>query len=243
MTSSTILQRVEQRSTAAAERLTGTITMRAQVRSTEVEETRADGGLVLAGYAAVFESDSEPIGGVFTERLKRGAFRKALAAQPDVRLMINHEGLSLARSTNGTLSMKEDAKGLLFRADLNPDAQLSRDLHALVTRGDMDQMSFAFTVRSDEWVTCDCAEMCECVWERTIGEIGELFELSVVTFPAYRATIVEPREVEPVQGRDGGGEIQTVTSSDAPQASSTPSVVDATNHRRRRAIAASLRTR
>jgi hypothetical protein len=81
--------------------------------------------------------------------------------------------------------------------DRDPDAvSLSRKIE----RGDVDQQSFAFTVARDEWRTCECAESedytsCDCVWERDIKEIGELFEVSVVTFPAYPDTTVQKNTV------------------------------------------------
>jgi HK97 family phage prohead protease len=245
MTGLDIRERIEARSTHAASYLgDGCITIRASVRGLDASEQRAaDAGeqsYLISGYAAVFDSDSELIGGVFTERIKRGAFRKAIAANPDVRLMINHEGVALARTTNGTLRLKEDGKGLLFSADLNPTVQLSRDLYELVKRGDMDQMSFAFTVQSDDWVTCNCTRNCDCVWERTITEIGSLFEVSVVTFPAYGATSVEPRSEEQPSGPVGGERTQTDDGSEVVVVVRTP---DAVRIRQRRAIAASLRIR
>jgi HK97 family phage prohead protease len=81
----------------------------------------------------------------FIERIAPGAFRKTLTETPDVRLLINHEGLPLARTKNGTLRLKEDDAGLYMDADL-PDTQAARDLYTLVERGDVDQMSFAFRV-------------------------------------------------------------------------------------------------
>ena len=143
-----------------------------------------DGTMRLSGYAAVFNDDSVPL--PFIERIAPGAFRKTLTETPDVRLLINHEGLPLARTKNGTLRLKEDDTGLYMDADL-PDTQAARDLYTLVERGDVDQMSFAFRVIRQKWN--------EGRTERTLTELSLADgDVSVVTYPAYPTTTVEARE-------------------------------------------------
>ena len=143
-----------------------------------------DGTMRLSGYAAVFNDDSVPL--PFIERIAPGAFRKTLTETPDVRLLINHEGLPLARTKNGTLRLKEDETGLYMDADL-PDTQAARDLYTLVERGDVDQMSFAFRVIRQKWN--------EGRTERTLTELSLADgDVSVVTYPAYPTTTVEARE-------------------------------------------------
>jgi len=143
-----------------------------------------DGTMRLSGYAAVFNDDSVPL--PFIERIAPGAFRKTLTETPDVRLLINHEGLPLARTKNGTLRLKEDEAGLYMDADL-PDTQAARDLYTLVERGDVDQMSFAFRVIRQKWN--------EGITERTLTELSLADgDVSVVTYPAYPTTTVEARE-------------------------------------------------
>jgi HK97 family phage prohead protease len=143
-----------------------------------------DGTMRLSGYAAVFNDDSVPL--PFIERIAPGAFRKTLSETPDVRLLINHEGLPLARTKNGTLRLKEDEAGLYMDADL-PDTQAARDLYTLVERGDVDQMSFAFRVIRQKWN--------EGRTERTLTELSLADgDVSVVTYPAYPTTTVEARE-------------------------------------------------
>jgi hypothetical protein len=143
-----------------------------------------DGTMRLSGYAAVFNDDSVPL--PFIERIAPGAFRKTLTETPDVRLLINHEGLPLARTKNGTLRLKEDETGLYMDADL-PDTQAARDLYTLVERGDVDQMSFAFRVIRQKWSE-----------DRSRRVLTELSlsdgDVSVVTYPAYPTTTVEARE-------------------------------------------------
>jgi HK97 family phage prohead protease len=143
-----------------------------------------DGTMRLSGYAAVFNDDSVPL--PFIERIAPGAFRKTLTETPDVRLLINHEGLPMARTKNGTLRLKEDETGLYMDADL-PDTQAARDLYTLVERGDIDQMSFAFRVIRQTWN--------EGRTERTLTELSLADgDVSVVTYPAYPTTTVEARE-------------------------------------------------
>jgi len=150
----------------------------------DVEARQAeDGTMRLSGYAAVFNDDSVPL--PFIERIAPGAFRKTLTETPDVRLLINHEGLPLARTKNGTLRLTEDQIGLYMDADL-PDTQAARDLWTLVERGDVDQMSFAFRVIRQKWN--------EGRTERTLTELSLADgDVSVVTYPAYPTTSVEAR--------------------------------------------------
>lgn len=146
-------------------------------------EVRADGdGKTLVGYAAVFDSPSEPL--PWTEFVRRGAFAKTINDGADVRLLVDHEGVPLARTKSGTLSIREDDKGLLVEAMLdetNPDA--ARVMSAL-RRGDVSQMSFAFETVKDSWST-----------DKRTRELKEvkLFDVSVVTYPAYEETMVQLR--------------------------------------------------
>lgn len=150
--------------------------------------TEEDNRLILRGHAAVFDRMSEDLGG-FTERIARGAFRKSLDRHDDVRLLINHDGLPLARTKNGTLDLREDPKGLHVYAEL-ADTQAARDLRTLIKRGDIDQMSFGFTIANDRWDEVDGAAV------RTIMEIGSLFDVSAVTYPAYPQTDVAMRAAD-----------------------------------------------
>jgi len=171
-----------------------------------VETREADGKMKLAGYAAVFNDSSVPL--PFSERIAPGAFRKTLSETPDVRLLINHEGLPLARTKNGTLLLTEDQVGLRFEAEL-PDTTEARDLWTLVQRGDVDQMSFAFRVIRQKWNQDRT--------ERTLTEVSLADgDVSVVTYPAYPTTSVEAREhlrkvIEAVkEGREITGESMLV---------------------------------
>jgi HK97 family phage prohead protease len=153
------------------------------VRDVEAREAE-DGTMRLSGYAAVFNESSVPL--PFKESIAPGAFRKTLMETPDVRLLINHEGLPLARTKNGTMTLTEDERGLLFNAEI-ADTQEGRDIYKLVQRGDVDQMSFAFRVIRQKWS--------EDRSRRVLTEVSlSDGDVSVVTYPAYPTTTVEARE-------------------------------------------------
>jgi HK97 family phage prohead protease len=153
------------------------------VQDVEARQTE-DGTMRLRGYAAVFNDASVPL--PFKETIAPGAFRKTLSETPDVRLLINHEGLPLARTKNGTLTLTEDERGLFMDAEI-ADTTEGRDLYKLVERGDVDQMSFAFRVIRQKWS--------EDRSTRTLTEVSLADgDVSVVTYPAYPTTTVEARE-------------------------------------------------
>jgi hypothetical protein len=146
-------------------------------------EVRAEGnGNTLVGYAALFDSPSEPM--PFIEYVKRGAFSKTLNDGADVRLLINHEGVPLARSKSGTLALEEDERGLRVEADLDPMNPDSARILSAMKRGDISQMSFAFRTIKDSYNA-----------DRSVRELREvqLFDVSLVTFPAYEETVAELR--------------------------------------------------
>jgi HK97 family phage prohead protease len=160
-------------------------------------EIRADGdGRTFVGYAAVFNSDSEPL--PFTERIAPGAFAKTLTnRRRDVRLYINHNSdMVLASKNSGTLRLSEDVRGLRVEADL-PNTTSANDLRELMRSGVVSKMSFGFTVpRGGDYWSEDGAT-------RTLREIT-LHEVSVVTgFPAYEATAAAVRSLEHLAERTG----------------------------------------
>lgn len=114
-----------------------------------------DGSLRFAGYASVTEYGYEVYGGPpfgWTETIARGAFKKTLAEGADVNFLINHEGMSLARTKSGTLTLLEDKVGLRANADLDPANPDVQRLQSAIKRGDIDEMSFGFRVERDEWL-------------------------------------------------------------------------------------------
>jgi uncharacterized protein len=152
-------------------------------RTNEVKfELRAveDGdGMTFTGYAAVFNSPSEPL--PFIERIAPGAFKRSLKARNDIKLLWNHDtGAVLGSTRAGTLKLEEDSYGLRVTAVL-PDTNLGRDVRTLVQRGDVNAMSFGFSVPAggDTW-NADGTE-------RTLKSV-RIFEVSVVAYPAYQQT-------------------------------------------------------
>ena len=151
-------------------------------------EVREQGdGMNFSGYAAVFNSPSQPL--PFIETIKPGAFKRSLETRNEVKMFVNHNSDQvLASSRAGTLQLSEDSKGLFAEATL-PDTTYARDLVVLLKRGDVSSMSFGFTVPNggDSWDGNN---------KRTLTEV-RLHEVSVVTgFPAYEQTTAQVRSID-----------------------------------------------
>ena len=159
------------------ERVQSGIEQRIAVQDLEV---RAEGnGMTLRGYAAVFNSPSQPL--PFIETIERGAFADSLKSRNDVKLLWNHDtGIVLGSTRAGTLRLMEDERGLLVEADL-PDTQAGRDAAVSIQRGDVTAFSFGFRIPAggDVWRSAN---------ERILKRVN-VHEVSVgVAFPAYTAT-------------------------------------------------------
>ena len=152
-------------------------------------------GMTFSGYAAVFNSDSEPL--PFIERIMPGAFAKSLKSRNNIRMYMNHDSSMLLATTRAkTMRLVEDSKGLFVEADL-PDTTVGRDLSVLMQRKDVDSMSFGFTVPQggDRWSDDGMT--------RELRQI-KLYEVSVVTgFPAYAATSASVRSFDALATRTG----------------------------------------
>jgi hypothetical protein len=165
-------------------------------------ELRADATSPMAeGYAAVFNTRTDL--GSFQEQIAPGAFKRALGEGQDVRMLFNHDpNMVLGRTKSGTLRLSEDNTGLRCQNDM-PDTQLGRDVYTLMKRGDVSQMSFGFIVRAEDIeFNADGSAL------RTITDV-DMFDVSIVTYPAYESTSVEARSVEEVRAalkskRDAG---------------------------------------
>lgn len=110
---------------------------------------QSDGIVRLTGYASV-TSVQYPVRD-YIEEIAPGAFKRTLASKPDVPLLVNHEGLPLARTTSGTLRLSEDDRGLKVDAELDAEDPDVQSLARKMRRGDLDQMSFAFLVVDSDW--------------------------------------------------------------------------------------------
>lgn len=168
-----------------------------------VEVRAVDGGAVrVAGYAAVFNEWAD-MGGMFLERIAPGAFDGRLT--DDVRFLINHTGLPLARVGAGTLALSLDARGLMMSADLDPADPDVAQIVPKMKRGDLREMSFAFRVDTggDEWDDAGA------IPRRTIRRIRSLHDVSIVTEPAYAGTDIALRSLTAAQDarHSNGGRI------------------------------------
>ena len=133
-------------------------------------------GNTIRGYAAVYNSDSEWMGG-FYEQIATGAFDDVL--DNDTRAYFNHdENLLLGRVSSGTLRLGTDARGLYYEVDL-PNTSYANDLVELMKRGDVNQSSFAFLIDSDRWEERDGKTY------RIIEKVSRLLDVSPVSQPAY----------------------------------------------------------
>jgi HK97 family phage prohead protease len=150
-----------------------------RVSPTDFEVRETTEGMTFEGYAALFDSPSEPL--PFVERIAPGAFTRSLKSRNDIKMLWNHStGEVLGSTRAGTMKLTEDDRGLKVWAML-PNTTTGRDAAELIRRGDVDSMSFGFSVPSggDSW-SADGSE-------RTLQEV-RLHEVSVVAFPAYSET-------------------------------------------------------
>ena len=168
----------------------------------------ADSGTFnLRGYATVYDYAypiaGGPEAGGWTEIIERGATAKSINDGADVRLLMDHAGIPLARTASGTMRLVSDDMGMMVDADLDPSSPYAQSVRSAVLRGDADQMSFAFRVTRQEWN--------EDYTERRIKEV-QLFDASVVTYPASEATVVQMNNttVEDLEERAVDPEAETV---------------------------------
>jgi HK97 family phage prohead protease len=153
--------------------------METRINPAQFELRETPEGMTFTGYAAVFNSDSEPL--PFIERIAPGAFRGSLRNRNDIKMLWNHDsGQPLASTRAGNLRLTEDDRGLFVEATL-PRTTLGNDVRELVSTGIVDSMSFGFTVArgGDEWSVDGSV--------RTLKKVV-LREVSIVSFPAYPAT-------------------------------------------------------
>jgi HK97 family phage prohead protease len=160
-----------------------------EFRFTSRPEVRAEGsGRFISGHAAVFNTTAD-IGGMFLERVKPGAFARAIREKQNVACLLNHDpNLLLGRVSNGTLSLKEDTKGLWFRCDV-AKTSAGEDALAMVRTQLLGECSFGMIVTKDEWTTAADPSGGRPRDLRTILDLN-LFDVSAVTYPAYSGTNV-----------------------------------------------------
>lgn len=165
-----------------------------EARTAKIELRRTESGdPILDGYATVYDYAYDVAGGApygWTETIVGGACTKSLRERDDVRLLLNHDGIPVARTKSGTLTLETDDIGL--RCDtptgLDMRSPLVQSIASAMERGDLDEMSFAFQVMRQEWN--------DDYTERRILEV-KLFDVSVVTYPANPATVAQLRNDPP----------------------------------------------
>jgi HK97 family phage prohead protease len=166
---------------------------------------RSDGSaddLTLTGYACVTNVGYEitDFFGDYTEIVRSGAFKDPLANGDDVRLLLNHDGIALARTKSNTMQLREitnpkddplgrGTTGLWVEASLDPQSAVVSSIRSAMSRGDIDEMSFAFQVLEQEW-SPDYTQ-------RDISSV-KLFDVSVVTYPANPSTSAAIRNLTDV---------------------------------------------
>lgn len=168
--------------------------MNREIRAGIPAEIRAEGDtLRVEGYAAVFNQEAD-IAGYFREVIAPGAFKDAIG-RDDVVFLINHVGLPLARTRSGTLDLSEDDHGLKMSTTLDPEDPDVKSIVGKMKRGDLDKMSFAFYPEVEEWDDTGDLPL------RTIKR-ASLFDVSIVTTPAYDGTEIGLRAKETLANRE-----------------------------------------
>ena len=174
---------------AIALKIDGPQTKEPEVRVNTVElEVREDSttGMSFTGYASVFNSPSEDLGG-FIEYVAPGAFKRSLQSRNEIKLLWNHDsGEPLASLRGGTMQLVEDQRGLKVTATL-PQTTRGKDVAELLRTKVIDSMSFGFNVIKDSWSSDGKTRTLESV---------RLSEVSIVSFPAYSKTTATVRSAE-----------------------------------------------
>ena len=157
-------------------------------------ENNEKNGDYITGRPIVYDSKTDL--GYFDEIIERGALDKANLK--DVRFLVNHDihMIPLARSRNNnensTMQMTVDKDGMGIRVNLDTENNTdARNLYSAIKRGDITGMSFMFSINGERWENLESDHP-----TRHIESIGEVLEVSAVTFPAYEATEISARAKE-----------------------------------------------
>jgi HK97 family phage prohead protease len=206
---------------AIALKIDGPKAQEPEVRTNSVDfEVRAEGdGMTFTGYASVFNSPSQDLGG-FIEYVAPGAFKRSLQSRNEVKLLWNHDaGEPLASLRGGSMQLVEDERGLKVTASL-PQTSRGRDVAELLRTKVIDSMSFGFNVIKDTWSRDGQT--------RTLDSV-RLFEVSIVSFPAYESTTAQVRSqptINPDQLADALLKLESGEELDEPSATLITEVVN-----------------
>lgn len=183
-----------------------------QVRA---DDATGGSGLDFSGYATVWD---EPYdlhdwwGDTYQEVMRPGCFAKSLSDGADVRFLLNHEGIPLARTKSGTLTLTEDETGLLTECTLDGDSPLVQEIRSAMRRGDLAEMSLAFIVVREVWSPD---------FQQVDVTEARLIDVSVVTYPANPATSAGLRSLlvpEGMERREAARALATIRRSGDPAA-------------------------
>jgi HK97 family phage prohead protease len=134
------------------------------------------------------------IGNWWREMIAPGAFKRVLSEKPDVVAALNHNwDMILGRTTAGTLSLEATEEGLRYSIDINPEDTEAMNTYRKVKRGDVNQASFAFTVRKEEWVRPSNPSELPL---RIINEVGELYDVGPCTAPTQSSGAIKASEFQ-----------------------------------------------
>lgn len=172
-----------------------TLTAPVEFRAIEKDDDNEEAKQYVVGYALRFNSESEDLGG-FVEVIEPSAL--ANTDMTDVRALFNHNPSQvLGRTTSGTLKLSVDEFGLRYEIDM-PDTSYANDLVHSMTRGDINESSFGFIIdyenEGDSWEYDEARD----IYKRSIKSFKKLTDISIVTYPAYKATesLVASRSLE-----------------------------------------------
>jgi Escherichia/Staphylococcus phage prohead protease len=171
-----------------------------EIRMCDVSDVRVESrgvAKMIRGYAIVFNSLSEPIMGLFREKIAPQAMERTINEGIDLRALVDHDSAKiLGRRSAGTLRYESDTHGLRTEID-PPDTTTALDIIQSIQRRDVTGMSFAFRTLKDEW-----DETTEPYPTRTVLDML-VREVSIVTFPAYPSTEVAMRSLSAYRQSSG----------------------------------------
>lgn len=152
-----------------------------------VEVRESDAAKSIGGYAAKFDKETNL--GWMTESIAKGAFDDVLG--DDVRCLFNHDANQiLGRTKSGTLKIEQDETGLKYDNQMSSTSPIALHVMDSISRGDVTQSSFAFTIKEHSWDKRKSAEGFE-YYHRTVVKVERLYDVSPVVYPAYEDATVE----------------------------------------------------
>lgn len=169
-----------------------------EIRAMETIKAVDDEKMIVEGYALRFNTLSNDLGG-FVETISPEALKEADLS--DVRCLIDHDSSKvLGRTTSETLELKVDDEGLYFRTQL-PNTTYAKDLYENIRLGNINQCSFGFILDEDG---DEFEKREDGLFKRTLRKIKSLFDVSIVTYPAYNDTQVAPalRSIEQIKEQE-----------------------------------------